>query len=1035
MTKKLLILVVFLSAISLQVFAQSVKGKVTSSADGTALPGVTVSVKGGSGAAMTDGDGNYSINTSSARTLVFTYVGYKTLEVAVANRSTVDVILDEDNTQLDEVVVTALGIERSKKSIGYAIQEVKGTALVEARENNLANAFTGKVAGLQVIRSGSGVGGSSKIVLRGNTSLTGSNQPLIIVDGIPMDNFIGGTTTDYWNQGPDMGNGLTDVNPDDIQSVSVLKGPSAAALYGSRAGNGVILITTKSGRKQPGLGITFNTSLASESIFIKPDIQTVFGQGSEGVFNAMSNGSWGPKIAGQEVTKWDDTKTNLSSYDNVGSFLQRGFNQNYGLSVQQQFGATSVYSSLNYLQDKGIIPGNKLERVNFSSRVTSAFGRENRWTTDVKLSYNNTAGFNRPITGRDRSSVFVLYMLPTTLDITDFSAATNNLGNMLWYPGAPGTQMNPYWTSLYNLNQDTRNRYIMNGSIKYAFTDWLDLEAKAGGDLYATGTDGKTYLGSSLANSYSTTKQSFSETNYSTMLKAFKDNVIGKLGGVITLGGNLMHQKYSSLGVNTGQLEVPNLFSPTNSVNNPTITASFSEKKINSIYGSLNLNYDGWLYADITARNDWSSAFIAANRSYFYPSFSVSYVLSDMLEKSGSSLPSWWTYAKLRGSYATVGNDMAPYLLVNGYTIGRDPLGTTVAAREDLLKNQDVRSELIKNLEFGAELKGFGNRLTVDFTWYKSNSTRQLLDIPMDPTSGFSKRKINAGNIENKGFELMANYDILTNPKSLSWSISGNYSQNRNKIIDIASELGVDEYLIGGIDNLFIRATTDGLYGDIYGTKFLRVTDKASSHYGKLLLDGNGLPQATSTSEKLGSQQAKALVGLTNSFRYKDFGLSFLVDARIGGEIFSNSNNALQQAGVAGVTVVNGERADMVVDGVFLSEGNYVVNTKSVSPQRYWTAVTSTGGNVGIGEANIYDATHVRLRNITLSYSLPKRFTGNVFQNAKASLACNNVWMIKSNLRGIDPESVFATGSNAVGMESGAFPTMRSFIVSLSFGF
>lgn len=1018
-----------------QGWAQTVTGKVTSGVDGSALPGVSILVKGTNQGTTTDFDGAYSINASGSNTLVFSFIGFTTTEEAVGNRSTINIVLTEDAAQLNEVVVTALGIQREKKSLGYAIQELKGSVLSEAKETNLANAFSGKVAGLQVVRSSNGAGGSSKIVLRGNTSLTGSNQPLIVVDGIPIDNFTGTTENGYWGAGLDMGNGLGDISADDIESMSVLKGPSAAALYGSRAGNGVILITTKSGRTQPGLGITFNTTLGVEDIFMKPELQNVFGQGTENVFNATSDLSWGPKATGQSVEKWDGTQSPLRIHDPITQFLRKGSNQIYGLALQQQYGSTSIYSSINYLADRSIIPANKLTRLNFTSRATTRFGKENRWTSDVKMSYNNTTGYNRPINGRDQSSVFVLYRFPRSLDISDFSAATNEFGGMLWYPGAPGPQTNPYWLYQYNLNQDTRNRFIMNGSLKYAFTDWLDAEVRAGGDLYATATESKTYAGSPRANAYGTGKQNFSEVNYTALIKAQRDNVIDRIGGVITLGGNLMEQKFNALSVSTGALEVPNLFSPTNAAGNPSISPSFSRKKINSLYGSLGLNYAGWIFLDITARNDWSSAMLETNRSYFYPSYSLAYVLSDMLEDKGGSLPAWWNYAKVRASYATVGNDLAPYQLYNGYNIQKDPLGNTIAVRQSLLKDANVRSELIKNLEFGAETRFFENRLSLDFTWYKSNATRQLIDIPMDPLSGYANMKINAGNIQNKGFEIVANLGILQNPQSLNWNLLANFSRNENKIIDIAKAEGVEEYQLGAYDDLFIRAANGGLYGDIYGTRFLRVKDENSEHFGKMLLSGDGLPQRDAEIVKLGNQQAKGLIGITNSFHYKGIGFSFLVDARLGGEMFSASNVGLQSAGTAKVTAPGGERNDMVVSGVIAQEnGGYVANSQTVTQQQYWRTV-STLNNLGVGEAYLYDATNVRLRNVMLSYGLPKNLLGNVFQSAKISASCNNVWMIKSHLNGIDPESVFATGTNAVGFENGAFPSMRSFLFSLTVGF
>lgn len=888
MVKKLLILIACFTAMGFNVMAQNVSGKVTQG-DGSAVPGVTVAVKGASGATMTNAEGNYSINAARNATLVFSAVGFTSQEVAVQSRSVVNVQLEEDNTLLQEVVVTALGIQREKKSLGYAVQELKGTDIVEARETNLANAFTGKVAGLQVVRSSRGAGGSSKIVLRGNTSLTGSNQPLIVVDGVPIENFTTGSD-DYWNSGFDYGNGLGDINAEDIASLSVLKGPSAAALYGSRAGNGVILITTKSGRKQPGLGITFTTTLGSENIFLRPELQDSFAQGDNNIFNAMSNNSYGPKITGQSVTKWDGSSENLKAWDNVSSFLRTGTNQNYGLALQQQYGSTGIYTSINYLADRSIIPGNKLERFNFSTKATTSFGPENRWKTDVKIAYNNTAGFNRPINGRDRSNIYSLYTLPRTMNIEDFSAGVNQFGNMLWYPGAPGWVPNPYWSVTHDLNQDTRNRFMMTGSLKYAFTDWLDAELRAGGDLYSQNKERKSYAGGSIANQYFTQKESFTEVNYTALLKAVKDNVIGKWGGNVTLGGNLMDSEWSMLGTTT-TLEVPNLFSPSNSKGTPSISNGVSRKKINSVFASAGVNYDGWIYFDVTARNDWSSAMIKANQSYFYPSYSLSYVFSDHAASAGMSLPSWLTYTKLRASYATVGNDLAPFMLYNGYSVSTDQIGVPVASRDKLLKDPNVRSELIKNLELGAELKFLKNRVGLDFTWYKSNATRQLIDLPLDPMSGYEKMKINAGNIQNKGFEIMATANILTDADRLGWAIIANFSKNENKIIDIASEKGVNSYDLGRFaDDLYIRATADGMYGDIYGTRFLRVKDASSPYFGQLLLTGEGLPQRDPEIVKLGNQQPKGLIGITNQFQHKQFGLSFLVDARLGGQIFSASN-------------------------------------------------------------------------------------------------------------------------------------------------
>ncbi len=1032
----LLFLLVSCFATAAMAQSRQVSGTVKDK-QGSPVSGASVIEKGTTNGTTTDESGVFNISVAGpGSVLVISAVTFGNQEITVGQESNFSITLEAGSGNLDEVVVTALGIKRQKKSLGYAVQEVKGTTLSDARETNLANALSGKVAGLQVVRSSNGAGGSSKIVLRGNNSLTGSNQPLIVVDGIPIDNFTGTSENGYWSAGFDRGNGLGDINAEDIESMSVLKGPSAAALYGSRAGNGVILITTKSGRKQNGLGVTFSMNQGVEDIFIKPEIQNSFGQGNEGIFADNSQLSWGPKATGQMEEMWDGTTRPLTTkHDNVDNFLRTGTTQTYNLAFQQQFGSTAIYTSLGRWIDKSIIPNNKLERTNLSTRAVSRFGKNNRWTTDMKISYNNTSGYNRPINGRDVSNIFALYTLPRSMNIDEFRPAKDEDGRMIWYEGAPGWQNNPHWNTDNNLNKDVRDRFMMNGSIKYQFNEWLDAEIKAGGDIYTTSTQRKVFAGSNRANEYSEGKQTFYETNYSTLITAKKDNVFGKLGGIVTLGGNLMSTENQSISVSTGQLEVPDVFSLTNGVNPPSIGQFYARKKINSAYGTVGLNYDGWLYLDATFRNDWSSALSKANRSYFYPSFSLSYVFTDMMESMGASSPGWLSYLKLRASHASVGNDLEAFRLFNGFNIGRSPNGNTTASRITTLRDQNVVSELIKNIEFGFESRFFNNRLGIDFTWYKSNATNQLIAIPMDPLSGYSNRIINTGNIQNKGIELMVDFRVLTNPKSLNWNITANYSRNENRIIDIAKKINVNSYDLGAFDDLFIRTVSGGLYGDIYGTKLLRVEDASSPYYRQLILTPEGLPQRTSQVHLLGNQQAKGLLGVTNTFNYKNFGLSFLVDARLGGEIFSASNVSLQSFGVAAVTAPGGERPDFVVDGVIQDGTGFSKNSVTVTQQQYWRQL-ATLNNLGVGEAYIYDATNVRLRNIQLSYALPKSFLAKTpMQSARIALSCNNVWMITSHLNGIDPESVFATGSNAVGFESGAFPTMRSFMFNVNIGF
>ena len=1004
-------------------------------ANGVPIENASVLVKGTTKGVATNAAGNFSVPVNGAKAILqISSVNFQSKEVTIGQSNSLDITLEGGTGTMQEVVVTALGIKRAKKSLGYAVQEVKGQTLVDARETNLVNTLSGQVAGLQVVRSSNGPAGSSKIILRGNNSLTGSNQPLIVVDGVPVDNFTGADNNDYWYPSLDMGNGLSDINADDIESMSVLKGPSAAALYGSRAGNGVILITTKTGKRQNGLGLSVSSSLGVESIFTNPKMQNVFGQGKDGIFDDRSTLSWGPKAAGQSIVDWTGKSVPMHIYNNVDNYFDQGINSNQSVSFQQQFNGTSIYTSFNHLDDKSMIPGTKLTRDNLMARAVSKFGKDNRWTTDTKIQYSNANAVNRPIGGNNSSnSFFTLYMQPRSLDIRQFNPPVDEFGNMIWYGGS--SQANPYWINQYDLNQDIRNRFIMNGSIKYDFTSWLNAEIKGGTDMYFTNTEGKTYSGGPITSSYSSGKRSFTETNYSALVSAKKDNLFDRLGGNITVGGNLMSQEFSSLSANSGLLKVPNLFSLNNGVSYPTIDEGFNQRKINSVYGSVQFNWDSYLYLDATFRNDWSSTLSKINRSFFYPSLSLSYVFTDMMEKMGSRLPSWVSYGKLRASYATVGNDLPAYKLYNTYGIGKDPNGNTTAYRNPVLLDPNVRSELIKSYEVGAEMRFLESRLGFDVSLYKSNATRQLIDLPMDPLSGYSARKINAGDIQNSGVELMIDGRILNNPGGINWNMTVNYSTNNNKVNALAD--GVTQYPLGGYDDVKVLAVVGEKYGEIYGTRFKRVNDDKSPYNGQLLLDATGLPQkADGASVKLGNQQANALLGVTNTFTYKNFSLSFLFDGRFGGKIFSGTNAGMQQNGTSSVTVINGDRKDMIVEGVILNAANeYEKNTLAVSPQKYWNKIATTG-NMGITEANIYDATNVRLRHLQVGYELPRKLIAKTpLQRARVSVSCNNVWLITSHMNGIDPESVFATGTNATGFENASAPTSRTILFNLSLNF
>lgn len=1017
----------------------TVKGTVRD-ANGDALIGVTVHVKGGNKGTITDINGTYTLSgVPRSSTLEFSYVGMTTQFVSLAgSKGQIDIVLRDDNKQLNQVVVTALGIKRSKKALGYAMQELKGSELLQTRESNVANALSGKVSGLQIIRSGNGPGASSKIQLRGSNSVTGLNQPLIVVDGIPMDNFTGAKNNDFWDPSADMGNGISDINSDDIASMSVLKGASAAALYGSRAGNGVILITTKSGRKTEGLGVTVSSSIATESIFMSPDMQNAFGQGDQGTYDANSQLSWGPKISGQEYTKWDGTKGHMKAYDNVKNYFNTGVNLTETIAFNQLYGKTAVYASLMRMDDRSKIPGAKQARTSLTARASAPLGQSDKLSLDTKVQYVHAVTNNRPISGSNMSNAFrTMYNMPRSLDVRDFESAISdpNGNKMLWY--GKGQDVNPYWLSRYKLNEDVRDRFLLSASLKYKYSEWLSAELHAGSDMYFTDYDDRVHTGSPVKNSYSQSQDRFYEHNFSALVSAHKDQLLGKWGGAATFGGNLMMRQQKTVGGRVSILRVPDLFSLNNSTTQVNPIESISRKKINSIYGTAQINYDGYLFLEGTFRNDWSSTLSRANRSFFYPSISLSWGITDMFSHLGKHLPEWITYSKLRASYAEVGNDLEPYQLTNDYLIKPVPSdNTTTVARQDILFDDNVRSELIKSWEVGAELKLFDGRLGFDLSWYKSNATRQLLNLPMDNLSGYKSRKINAGDIQNTGVELQVTARPIELASGFSWDVNLNFSTNKNTVKELYHSKTDDirYYSLGGYDNLQVYAVAGGNYGEIWGTSFRRVEDASSPYYGKMILE-NGLPTATTEKTKLGDQQANALVGLGSTLSYKGWSLNFLFDGRFGGHIFSGTLQSMQRAGTSAMTVVGDERPKMVVDGVTLKDGKYIPNTQEVTAQQYWKA-TAGNGNIGVGELNIYDATNIRLRTLSLSYTMGRKMLQKTpFQSIKLSASCSNVWMLKSHMHGIDPESVFATSTNATGFEYGSAPTSRTctFNVSLSF--
>lgn len=945
-------------------------------------------------------------------------------------------------SKIDEVVVTAYGIKKEKKSLGYVYQDIKGTTLVDARENNITNALVGKVSALQLVKSTAGPAASSKIILRGYNSLTNDNQPLIVVDGVPMVNFLGASNNDFWNPSADMGNGLSDINPEDIDNVTVLKGGAASALYGSRAGNGVIMITTKNGKNRKGIGITISETVGFSEMMQTPRIQSDFGLGTNGVYptaftDQTGSSSWGPKIEGQNVLYWDGTTRPLRTYDNLSHFFQTGSTNTHTFSISNRVGtSTDLYTSASYMTDEGLVMDSKYKRLNLMTRATSKFGHDDRWSTDIKVQFMNSRANNRPVSGNNSGNFYsTVLLMPTSIDINDFRNGMDVKGSdpYWWKPGSYG---NPFWMIHNVLNEDVRNRFLMNGTLKYQFNSWLDADVRIGTDMYNTKYEGRSYVGKTIRpvpNNYSTGIDRNYENNYIASITAHKDDLVGKWSASASLFGQIMQSEFNSVSA-SGALRVPNYFTVGNISNSNPSSEGFSKRQINSVFATADINYDNFWFIGASARNDWSSTMAQEHRSYFYPSVNTSLIVTDMFKKLFNTDPGKvLTFAKLRASYAVTGNSLPAYQLYNVYGIGTGANGTITGYSGNILFDPNVVAELIKTKEFGVNLRFF-NRVDVDVNYYDTHATNQLINLPMNPLSGYSARKINAGDIQNKGWELTVNADIIRST-NFKWNMLVNGSANKNKIIDIYP--GVTQYSLGGYDSVSMNAIPGGYYGSIFGTTFNRVDDPNSPFFGKIILSSAGLPTANTTRSLLGDQTPRGLLGITNSFVYKDWGLSFQIDGRFGGKFFSGTQRALLAAGLSPETVVNGGRDSFVVDGVISDgAGGYVASNIAVTPQNYWAAVTGSGGNLGINEAFIFDATNIRLRNIQLTYNLPKKFlTNTALQSARASFSVNNVWMFKSAIKGIDPESVYAVGSNAVGFESMSFPTLRTYLFNITLGF
>ncbi|WP_229216777.1 SusC/RagA family TonB-linked outer membrane protein [Dyadobacter sp. 3J3] len=1020
----------------------AIKGKVTSKGDGGPLPGASILVKGTNRGSTTNAEGEFAINASSNSILVVSFIGFKSLEVPVGTQTNLSISLDEDATQFSEVIVTALGIAREKKALGYSVQEVSGKNLTQARETNLINSLSGRLAGVQVTNSNGAPGASSRMIIRGASSIGSNNQPLFVVDGVPIDNsnFGSGTGVDY-------GNAAASINPDDVESISVLKGPSAAALYGSRGANGVVLITSKSGKGSKGIGVSFNTNTSFESVFRQPKWQNEYGQGTKGLFSykdgqggGINDGvdeSWGPKLDGRLLPQFDSpigadgvrTATPWIAHpDNVNQFYQTGktYTNNVGITGGNE--KADFRLSFTNLKQDGILPNTDYKRQTVSLNAG--------WNLTPKLNVRATVNYVKD--GSDNRNNFGLYFIwfGRQADMNSLKNYTkpgsiyqNNWNDNYW--------TNPYYLLNNSTRENQRDRVYGNIVATYKLTNWLTLTGRSGTDFYEDRRKSRTAarqakLGTtSLYDAYNEEQIFVRESNSDFLLNA--THKFGQFDVTANIGGNHRSNFAQRNYMGATELAIPRVWNMGNSRQRPVVENSFIEKTVNSLYASANLGFRNYLFVDLTARNDWSSTLPSNNRSYFYPSAAVSAIISDMFDIKSSVL----SFAKIRAGVAQVGNDTDPYRLASTYKY-ENPWGSTPSLSENnALLNAELKPEITSSYEVGTDIRLWQNRVGLDVTYYKKTSSDQILDVNVSNATGYLSKLLNAGKIENKGIELQLTVTPVK-AGAFQWDIGLNWARNKNKVVSLAN--GLTTYQLNTSYNTLTQATSTssfrGLsvearvgqpYGTFFGKGFLHAPD------GQVVYDAQGYPMIDPVSRVLGNFTPDWIGGFSNTFKYKNFTLSTLIDVKHGGDIFSQSINIGRYTGVLAETTMgreNGVVGEGVVNTGTSDNPVYVPNTKNLSSEEYHHKYYLLTNN----ENTIFDASYVKLREVKFTYMISGKVMKKLpFRDIAVSVVGRNLALLHSNLPHIDPETSYYNDGNLQGIENGQIPTTRSIGFNISF--
>ena len=1021
-------------ALTLSAYAQQISGTVTDE-NGVPLPGATVLVQGTSNGVSTDFDGNYSISASQGDTLVFSFVGYSSQSVVVGSSSTVNVSLEPDNA-LEEVVVTALGVQRNTKALGYSVTNVEGDEISANPSTNAINALQGKVAGVNITGSAMGAKGSSRVVIRGSSSLTGNNQPLYVVDGITINNNNLGAAG-MWG-GTDFGDGISSINPDDVASVTVLKGGAAAALYGSRASNGVIIITTKNGLGSEGLGIEINSTTQFDMLNTSLwDTQTTYGAGSLGSApsnstSAMDNmwSAWGAKMSGQLVPQFDGVSRPYVYSDNKDKFYRTGttYSNTISFSTSNENGNTRF--SLTNLDNDDISPNSRLDRNQIGVNTSQQLGDNLRVDANMKYILEDQSGNPRLSDGPGNANWIINNYAPS-MDV-NWAKGPNGDGrndDLTEYRATPSIYIqNPWFAQNYYINDAEKERFIGSINARLDLTDFLYIRGRVGTDrydLHRTTSEpyGTGYKPQGGINHY---KLAFQQLDADFFLGtdnlSLTDQV--SLTAFVGIGSNIV--KSESLSINGNDFIVPSLVS-INNVKAKSAGYGFSEKQINSAYGSAEFGYNDWAYLTVTARNDWFSTLSLAGKNApnndLYTSATLSLVLSDAFDLGDIS------FLKLRAGYSQVaGGADSPYRLNLTYGIvGQGHLGASLGQiNGGQIPNTEITPFEKNETEFGFDIRMLDNRLSLDATYYDNETVGDIVGVSASATSGFGSALANLGEINNSGVELLLKYKPVVTD-DFAMEVSLNYTNNESKVVatnDTGGNISLDE---PRDRNLRVTHIVGEKYGALFGTSFQRDSQGRIVHETSR---GYPVPVIVNNRKILGFGVPPQQIGIGASFRYKDFNAGFLIEGKSGGQIYSGTNNRLIGYGLHKMTVpAGGREAGMVPDGV-LEDGSVITTSLDYAQQQaYW------GRYNDAAEAGIRDSDYMRLRQLSIGYNIPSNvLEGTFIQSASVSLIGKNLFFLSNDVENVDPESAY-NSNNSQGLEFSGMPVPRTigFNVNLKF--